>query len=291
MEKERKSLIANVSVSTAKSYSGSYMRLRKIIGATDKRKPIKSANLNEVLDLIRNVPNPSTAYSVYVIAKKIWNYEKNQREFDLLDFQIKQKKRELQVNKNIKMIQTLPTFKQIKDAVKNEEDPITYIVSFILFNLTTRNQDISLIDLHSAKKENYNIERNHLVLNGTKISYIRNVYKTSKRYGPKTHIITVKKFVNKVTEVLDGKDTRPLFIRKNGQHITPSSSASYLKKYTVLGLNESIITKTVLREANQNGDYNMLRKISLNRGTTVQVLLSEYDVSNTAPVKQDVDEE
>ena len=292
MEKERLSLISTVSTSTARSYSGSYIRLRKLMSLTDRRKPIKNSKLQDVLEIIRTVENPSTAYSVFVIAKKIYSYADNKELFDKLDLEIKIRKRKLQVDKNENLDKSLPTFRQINDAVRTEPDPITYIVSFIMFKLTSRNQDISLIDLHASKKDNYNIERNHLIVNGAnKVTYIRNLYKTSKRYGSKINTITVKKFQQKVLELLDGKDTRPLLVRKNGEYITPSSSASYLKKYTVLGLNESIITKTVLREANQNGDYNMLRRISLNRGTTVQVLLNEYDVSNTAPVKQEVDEE
>jgi len=280
MEKEKQSLTREVGESTAKSYAGSYMRLRKILNMTDKRKPIKKISLDVVLEAIEGVDNPSTAYSVFVIAKKIFSYGDNKEKFDKLDKVIKERKREIQVGKNKNLSQSLPTYKEIAAAIKKEENPIKYITSFIMFKISTRNQDIALADLHAKPKDNYNERRNHLIVDGNKVIFIRNVYKTAKKYGVKKNIIVVKKFVDMVKEVLGDADTKPLFSRKNGEHITPASIASYLKRYVVLGLNEGLIIKAVLKYADEEGSYDMLRKISANRGTGVNVLLNEYDVSN-----------
>lgn len=280
MEKEKQSLMKEVSPSTAKSYAGSYERLRKILELKDKRKPIKKVSLDVVLEAIEKVENPSTAYSVFVIAKKIFSYGDNKEKFDKLDNEIKKRKREIQVNKNKNLTQSLPTYKEIAAAVKKETDPRKYITSFIMFKINTRNQDIALADLHAQKKDNYDEKRNHLILEGNRVIFIRNVYKTAKKYGQKKNIIAVKKFADMVKEVLGDAETKPLFSRKNGEHITPASIASYLKKYVVLGLNEGQIIKAVLKYADQEGNYDMLRKISANRGTGVNVLLNEYDISN-----------
>ena len=75
-------------------------------------------------------------------------------------------------------------------------------------------------------------------------------------------------------------EKKPLFSQRNGGEITGSAIASYLKKFIVLGLNEGQIVKIVLKHADESGSYNMLRNISNNRGTSISVLLSEYDVSN-----------
>ena len=280
MEKEKQSLTREVGESTAKSYAGSYMRLRKILELKDKRKPIKKVSLDVVLSAIDKVDNPSTAYSVFVIAKKIFNYADNKEKFDALDNEIKKRKREIQVHKNKNLTQSLPTYKEIATAVKKEQNPIKYITSFIMFKVSTRNQDVALADLHAKPKENYDEKRNHLIVDGNKVIFIRNIYKTAKKYGQKKNIIVVKKFVDMVKEVLGDADTKALFARKNGEHITPASIASYLKKYVVLGLNENGMIKAVLKYADENGSYDMLRKISANRGTGVNVLLQEYDVSN-----------
>lgn len=280
MEKEKQSLIKELGESTAKSYAGSYMRLRKILNLTDKRKPIKKIPIDTILHHIKDVENPSTAYSVFVIAKKLFSYADNKENFDELDKIIKERKRDIQVSKNKNLTQSLPTYKEIAAAVKKETDPRKYITSFIMFKINTRNQDIALADLHSKKKDKYDEKRNHLILDGNRVIFIRNVYKTAKKYGQKKNIIAVKKFADAVKELLGDADTKPLFSRKNGEHITPASIASYLKKYVVLGLNEGQIIKAVLKYADDEGSYDMLRKISANRGTGVNVLLTEYDVSN-----------
>jgi len=280
MNKEKNSLLKEVSPSTAKSYAGSYERLRKILELKDKRKPIKKVSLDVVLEAIKKVDNPSTAYSVFVIAKKIFSYADNKEKFDALDNEIKKRKRDIQVDKNKNLSQSLPTYKEIAAAVKKEQNPIKYITSFIMLRINSRNMDIALADLHAKPKDNYDEKRNHLIVDGNKVIFIRNVYKTARKYGVKKNIIVVKKFVDMVKEVLGDADTKALFARRNGEHITPASIASYLKKYVVLGLNENGMIKAVLKYADEEGSYDMLRKISANRGTGVNVLLQEYDVSN-----------
>ena len=293
MEREKQRIIRDLGESTATSYAGSYVRLRKILDLKDKRKPITRVPIDKVLGEIEKVQNPSTAYSVFVIAKKLFPYETNKEKFDALDKILKQRKREIQVSKNKNLQENLPTYKEISDAIKKETDPRKYITSFIIFKINTRNQDVALADLHSKPKNQYDEKRNHLILDGNKVIFIRNVYKTAKKYGQKKNTINVKKFADMVREVLGDADTKPLFSRKNGEHITPASIASYLKKYVVLGLNEGQIIKAVLKHADEQGSggYDMLRKISHNRGTGINVLLQEYDVSNVKEpsevVKQD----
>ncbi len=280
MEKELKTIVKDLGKSTTTSYTNSYKRLRKLLNLTDKRKPIKKISVNDVLDAINSVENASTRHSVFIIATKIYNYNDNKEKFDEVKNKINEDKRQIQKTKNVNLNNSLPSFKEINDAVKKEQDPKKYITSFIMLKINTRNQDIALADLHSNKKDTYDPERNHLVVDGNKVIFIRNKYKTSKKYGQKKNIIAVKKFADKVKELLGDKDVVPLFIRKNGEKITPASIASYMKKHIVLGLNEGQIMKAVLKYADESGSYDMLRKISANRGTTIQVLLNEYDVSN-----------
>ena len=292
MERELNRILNDMSDSTAKSYRGSYLRLRKLLKLTDKRKPIKKMSLADVLTEIETVENPSTRHSVFVIAKKLFEYEKNKDAFDAVDKKIREDKRTLQVSKNGNLDKTLPTYKELKTAIKNEMDSKKYIVSFLMFKLTCRNQDIALADLHAKPKENYDENRNHLIVDGSKIIFIRNRYKTVKKYGVKTNIINVKKFTEMVKKYLGDSEKKALFSQRNGGEITGSAIASYLKKFIVLGLNEGQIVKIVLKHADESGSYNMLRNISNNRGTSISVLLSEYDISNiTSPSTEIVSEQ
>tara|TARA_R100000951_G_scaffold85390_1_gene73058 strand:- start:30 stop:935 length:906 start_codon:yes stop_codon:yes gene_type:complete len=291
MEREKKLITKDLKESTAKSYLGSYMRLRKILNLTDKRKPIKNISAAFVLDAIKTVENPSTAYSVFVIAKKLIPYSNNKEIFDILEKDLRARRRVLQVNKNQNLTKSLPNYKEISEAVKRETEPRKYITSFIMLKINTRNQDIALADLWSSPQPEYDKKRNHLILDGDKVLFIRNVYKTAKKYGQKKNIIAVKKFAESVKKILGDNDKISLFTRKNGEHITPASIASYLKKYVVLGLNESQIVKSVIAAADEKGSYDALRKISANRGTRVDVLLAEYDVSNITEPADFVEED
>jgi len=280
MQRELNNILKDISESTAKSYRGSYLRLRKLLELKDKRKPIKKISLADVLSAIRTVENPSTRHSVFVIAKKIFDYEKNKDVFDAVDKKIREDKRSLQVSKNGNLDKTLPTYKELKTAIKNETNPKKYIVSFLMFKLTCRNMDIALADVHAKPKENYDENRNHLIIDGEKVIFIRNKYKTVKKYNVKKNVINVKKFTDMMKTFLGDAEKKALFSQRNGGEITGSAIASYLKKFIVLGLNEGQIVKIVLKQADETGSYNMLRTISNNRGTSISVLLSEYDVSN-----------
>lgn len=303
MERELNNILKDMSDSTAKSYRGSYLRLRKLLELKDKRKPIKKISLADVLTKIETIENPSTRHSVFVISKKIFDYEKNKDAFDAVDKKIREDKRSLQVSKNGVLDKTLPTYKELKTAIKNETNPKKYIVSFLMFKLTCRNMDIALADLHAKPKENYDENRNHLIIDGEKVIFIRNKYKTVKKYGVKKNVINVKKFTDMMKTFLGDAEKKALFSQRNGGEITGSAIASYLKKFIVLGLNEGQIVKIVLKHADESGSYNMLRNISNNRGTSISVLLSEYDVSNikeptteivseqTQDVKQEVEVE
>jgi len=291
MERELNNILKDMSDSTAKSYRGSYLRLRKLLELKDKRKPIKKISLADVLSAIQTVENPSTRHSVFVIAKKIYDYEKNKELFDAVDKKIREDKRTLQVSKNGNLDKTLPTYKELKTAIKNEMNPKKYIVSFLMFKLTCRNMDIALADVHAKPKENYDENRNHLIIDGEKVIFIRNKYKTVKKYGVKTNIINVKKFTEMVKKFLGDAEKKSLFSQKNGGEITGSAIASYLKKFIVLGLNEGQIVKIVLKHADESGSYNMLRNISNNRGTSISVLLSEYDISNLKPPSTEITQE
>ena len=77
MERELNRILKDMTDSTAKSYKSSYMRLRKLMELKDKRKPISKMSLADILKAIETIENPSTRHSVFVISKKIFDYEKN----------------------------------------------------------------------------------------------------------------------------------------------------------------------------------------------------------------------
>jgi hypothetical protein len=298
MERELKMIVNGMGESTTTSYTGSYKRLRALLDVTDKRKPIKNFSLEMILERLDSVPNPSTKHSMYVIVKKLFTKEKDKDALDKFDQEIRKQKREHQIKKNGELNTNLPSYKEVNDAVKKAAG-VKYIVSFLMLKVNTRNQDIALIDLHKSNKDNpidideLDKTRNHIILPSgfERAIYIRNVYKTAKKYGQKRNIIKVKQFINTVKDVMGDKTTMPLFSRRDGGKITTSSIGSYLKKYVVLGLNEGEIMKIVLKHIDDKGSYDMLRRVSNNRGTNIATLLTEYDVTNVKPPSTEVVEQ
>ena len=284
MEKELNMLTDKLGTSTTISYTSSYKRLRTLLGVTDKRKPIKRLSVDFIIEKIGNVENPNTAHSVFVIFKKIFPYDKHKEKMDTLDQTLRVRKRDLQIKKNGVLKESIPTYAEVNTAVKNETNPKKYITSFLMLKVNTRNQDIALIDMHKDIDDESKLDksRNHLILNGNKVIFIRNKYKTVKKYGVKRNVIMVKKFAQMVNELLKDSKSVPLYSTKTGGRIESASVGSYLRKYVVLGLNEGVIMKIVLLEIDNRGSYSELRRVSNNRGTSISVLLSEYDITNIA---------
>ena len=285
MEKELKSIVDTLGTSTSTSYTNSYKRLRNLLEMKDKRRPIKKMSVDFIIDKIESVENPNTAHSVFVILKKLFPAETHKEKMDKLDDTIRKRKRELQIKKNGVLKETIPTYADVNTAVKNESNPKKYITSFLMLKVNTRNQDIALIDMHQdvTDESKLNKTRNHLILKeDNKVLFIRNKYKTVKKYGVKRNIITVKKFAKMVKEIIRDGDDIPLYSTKTGGHILAASVGSYIRKYVVLGLNEGVIMKIVLKHIDDRGSYSELRRVSNNRGTSISILLSEYDITNIA---------
>ena len=55
--------------------------------------------------------------------------------------------------------------------------------------------------VHAKPKENYDENRNHLIIDGEKVIFIRNKYKTVKKYGVKKNVINVKKFTEMIKNI------------------------------------------------------------------------------------------
>lgn len=291
MEKELKSIVDTLGASTATSYTNSYKRLRTLLEMKDKRRPIKKVDVDFIIEKIGSVENPNTAHSVFVIFKKIFPYENHKDKMDKLDEMIRKQKRELQIKKNGVLKESIPTYSEVNLAVKNEINPKKYITSFLMLKVNTRNQDIVLTDLHTNIEDETKLDktRNHLILkDNNKVLFIRNKYKTVKKYGVKRNIIGVRKFADMVRELLKDSSTIPLYSTKTGGPIISQSVGSYIRKYVVLGLNEGVIMKIVLQYIDDRGSYSELRRVSNNRGTSISVLLSEYDITNVKPPTEDI---
>lgn len=287
MNKELKLVTADVKENTATTYKNNYMRLCDALGIKDKRKSVKSVGLDKIEPILLDDDlNANARAGMLTIVKKLFSNEEDKQRVDELDMKIRQHKREHQVKKNSQLTETLPTYKEMIAGLKKVEDPRKYLINWLFIYANTRNADVALIDIHrsipsrTVEMEELDKNRNHIVLENGHAVLIRNVYKTAKSYGQKKNKITSRAFIDMARSYLGDELDKPLLTTKTGGPIPPASFGAYLKKYRLMNLTESQVMKVVMKNIAERGSYNMLRKVSQNRGTNISTLLAEYDITN-----------
>lgn len=269
--------------SSQKTYKNSYLKLRDVLGLADKRKRVKNVFLlDDILIKLNDIPNPNTRYSVFKIVVKL--FPEKQYEDTIANYftQIKTVVRKHKVCDNKQLQTTIASYDDINKAIKKETNPLVYITSFLIFRVNSRNQDIAYTKVHKSvdNEDALDNSMNHLYIKNGKAVWIRNIYKTAKTYGQKRNVINVKKFVAMIQQFLGEADSKMLYSKSDGSPVSITSVASYLRRRIVLGLTEGEIVKSVLSHIEKNGDNQMLRAVADNRGTSIAVLMKEYDVNN-----------
>jgi hypothetical protein len=129
-------------------------------------------------------------------------------------------------------------------------------------------------DIVSLKRNTNDTNKNYIWLSPTKCFYIRNVYKTAGSYGQKTINITDPKFITAVK--------RYSALLKHGEidNFIPNTDqlGYYIMKYSYKGVGEGSYLKIIINH--YINDVNKLKEISINRGTDIATLLSNYDITN-----------
>jgi len=290
MNKEISSITADVKANTATTYRNNYKRLRDALAIESNRKTVKSAGLKKVEEVLLDESiNSNARAGMLTVVKKLFSTDKDKEKINDIDMKIRKHKREHQITKNGKLTETLPSYKEMIAGLKKVTDARKYIINFLFIHANTRNADVALLDLHRGNDsrrvdlDELDKERNHIVLQDGHALLVRHVYKTSKSYGTKKNKITSRAFIDKAREYLGDEMDKPLLTNKMGEAIASANFGSYLKPFRLMGLTESDIMKIVMTEVAKRGSYNMLRKVSNNRGTSISTLLAEYDVSNVKP--------
>ena len=88
-------------------------------------------------------------------------------------------------------------FRTILDKMFEDKNYKDYILNYLMVTNGLRDLDLNLFVCHKKYREidpkiNY---LNHLILNGSKVRYLRNAYKAVKTYGPQDHIIEDEKII------------------------------------------------------------------------------------------------
>tara|TARA_R110000803_G_scaffold55082_4_gene111928 strand:- start:331 stop:1161 length:831 start_codon:yes stop_codon:yes gene_type:complete len=258
---------------TKKTYTSQYNKLFKLTG-----KDIGETSEKKLLEIVLNAPNQNQQQALLNIA--ILVRRRNKVGTTNLEKLREKNKGNLKTHvkeQNIGLAETLPTYQDLidyTDYLYSNNDWIEYIINYLLINYQVRNADL-VFDIVKLKKEAKDNEKNYIWLTNKKAVYIRNVYKTSGKYGKKTNTITEPKFIVALKRIMSCQK----YNEACGTIIpTESQAGYYIKKYSYKQLGEGKIVKIVVNHF--RNDLQMLKEISDSRGTSLTTLAESYDIKN-----------
>jgi len=219
-----------------------------------------------------NFENPNTKKN-YVNIFILLQTEDTELKRDLVKYReaLREKTDSKLKEKNAELNIVLPPYEDLMNAVKKYIGK-QYIINYLLTNLYVRNKDLNA--LVSTKDVDKNIqEGNHLILSNNKVEYIRNEYKTVRKYGQLVRVITDKKFIKEIREFLGKEKTKELLETKQIDH--------EIRKYTYQGLSESEYLKIILRHFTNPLNVTKLFEIQNCRGSDINVILKNYNLGYT----------
>jgi len=260
---------------------------RRFLNLSDHTKLLDMSEAN-IIKLVNNdrIPPKSqeSLLDVAVLVRRANNasYEK------ILKYKTIQLKKSIdkrKLEKNEKLKDELPDKKQIERYIKtllNNKDYVSYIVNYLLLTYGVRNLDLNLI-LTSDKDvtlKGHNSEINYLYVTSTYVMFIRNNYKTYKKYGQKKIKIIKKSFVNACTQLLSDNYDTPLLKLKNGDPISEESIGRVIQEMTYNNIGEGMYFKVNIADSKKSNNIKRIRDLSNHRGTALETVFQEYDIDN-----------
>lgn len=275
------SSIESKSDATKKQYRIQYNKLLKLT-----EKPIHETSEKKIIELLDDIENKNNSQALLNIAfliRKLYGLSTTQLE----NKRKKDKNNLIQAvkDKNKVLKEELPSYDDLVDYMNylyDKSEWTDYVINYLLINLQVRNQDLDF-EIVSKKRDANDENKNYMWLSPTKITYIRNVYKTHTintpdgvtGYGKKVNVITDKKMITALRRIL-GCIKSDL---KCGVFIPNKSSIHYyLQKATYKNIGEGKYFKVVVQHFRNNIDK--LKEIAENRGTDIKTILNFYDIEN-----------
>jgi len=264
---------------TVLGYSKAYDKVTDLLDV-----PLKEARQKDILDIVKTLsesPNSVTQYINAVIQIRRY-YEAP------VDRLLKQRERlqvriqEVKDATNDAKFDDLPNAVELKKWLNKlyaEERWRDYLINYILITFNTRNKDLDLVIVDHKRKAK-DKDTNYLIARPSgRLELIRRDYKTFGTYGQKSNEFNNKKAVHAVREFIKEKDSEyPIYLLSTGHNkrIEETSIAKFIRARTLNGLSEGDINKMQVSNIDKVGDWRLLKKMSKNRGTSVDNLITEY---------------
>lgn len=235
-------------------------------------------NQNTIIKKLKEVyenPNTLALYlNMIILVRKF----KDQEVDKLIKFrnQLRDKIIEERKNNLDKLDDTLPKLNVINEELDNLVG-LPYIVNYLVINHGLRNKDMNLKFMKTFDRK---IDENQIRISGKKALLLIKDYKTDKTFGEKEIEVKNEKFLKelKSLKLSDGDYLIPM---KNGDKVNNLITFNdKVKKLTIMNLGQNKLVKIVIKDLLNNKNFNKLEKLSQDRGTSIQVLLSSYNLHN-----------
>mgnify|MGYP003667256605 FL=1 len=270
-----------------RAYKHAYV---KIMGGLTKS--VKNSTQKEIIEHIETLttsPNTKNQYlNLAIQMRKFFGPE-----FGLLSSKREKNQDQIMRHKNKmkdeKMAQ-LPAMFEVKDFMNTmykHELWRSFIINYLLVTFNVRNKDLDLIVV-SSKRRAKDPNENYLVLRKNDIVYIRRNYKTAKSYGEKANIFKSRKMRRALQEYVERETRKPyaypfhdpvmLLGKGNGVRIDNDSIHNFVRRHTFQNLGEGDYNKIAVSEIREFDDFKKLQQMSKNRGTSMDNLITEYDL-------------
>ncbi len=179
----------------------------------------------------------------------------------------------------------LPKVDYIMDELNNLTG-IRYVLNYLIINHGLRTKDLNLQFLKTLPKDKTD---NYILNKGKHILLDINDYKTEEKYGNKQIKITDEKFINEFKS-LNLKNEDHLLSKKDKTKITNISTFNdKVLNLTNDKLGQNKIIKIVIKDLLNKKNFQKLEQLSLDRGTSLSVLLKSYNLHNGNDEKEKQD--
>ena len=171
---------------------------------------------------------------------------------------------------------TLPKVDYIMNELNNLTG-IRFILNYLIINHALRNKDLNLQFVKTLPKDKTD---NYILNKGKHILLDINDYKTEEKYGNKQIKITDEKFMNEFKS-LGLKNDDYLLSKKDKSKITNISTFNdKVLNLTIDKLGQNKMVKIVIRDLLNKKNFQKLEQLSMDRGTSLSVLLKSYNLHN-----------
>lgn len=234
---------------------------------------------NKLIEYFKSVTNPNTrSNKIFPILqlRKFHNLPHQKLEDYRTDL-----KNEIRVHRLKKLKEDkskLMTYSELLNEL-DKLHGLPFIVNYMWIFHALRNADLNAVITHNKITDDDNVilyDPKADTDNKQVVFFIRK-YKTADTYGDKKIIVDNNRFYNELKS-LERKDGDPLFMVKYGDRATAGSANTYMNKMAIGGLNETKITKIVMKHWIDCKNFGMIGKMSQDRGTGLATLYSSYNL-------------